>query len=133
MSSIGHNQDGVVIGIDFGDAKNGLALGHIQTKTAVGLKTVTTEKLNDELKKIVAENKVEKFIVGMPYNLAGRVTERTQRTIELIKELHTWFDIKIEIIDERWTTKQAKKNSPSTDDDRGAAILITQTYLDSLN
>lgn len=133
MNNTGNKDNKIVIGIDLGDAKNGLALGHLQTKTAVGLKTIKSEFLKAELEKIIADNNVDCLVIGMPYNLAGAVTQRTEKTMALVKELHEWFDIKIEIIDERWTTKQAKKTSPKGDDDQGAAILITQTYLDGLN
>ncbi len=122
-----------IIGIDLGDAKNGLALGHLATKTAVGLKTVATELLKQELTRLIAEYDVECLVVGMPYNLAGNKTIRTQKTIELVEELKKWFNIKIVTVDERWTTKQAKRSSTSDNDDRGAAILIAQTYLDGLN
>lgn len=129
VSNIGNK---IIIGIDLGDAKNGLALGHLATKTAVGLKTVKTEMLKQELSALIADNDVDCLVVGMPYNLSGDKTARTQRTAELIEELKSWFNLKIITVDERWTTKQAKRNS-SANDDRGAAILIAQTYLDGLN
>ena len=129
VSNIGNK---IIIGIDLGDAKNGLALGHLATKTAVGLKTVKTEMLKQELSALIADNDVDCLVVGMPYNLSGDNTARTQRTAELIEELKSWFNLKIITVDERWTTKQAKRNS-SANDDRGAAILIAQTYLDGLN
>lgn len=132
MNNTGHKQDATVIGIDLGEVKNGLALGHIQLKTAVGLKTVSGENLRSELEKLIKENTVEALVVGVPYNLAGQETQRTTRTLKMIKQLHEWFDIRIELIDERWTTKQAIKTAPKGDDDQGAAILIAQTYLDGL-
>jgi putative Holliday junction resolvase len=132
VKNIGPKSDAVVIGIDFGDVKNGLALGHVQTKTAVGLKSSSTTELHENLTQLVKENNVTSFVVGLPYNLSHGETARTEKTYKLIELLQTWFTIPVEIIDERWTTKEAKKRSPKGDDDQGAAILITQTYLDSL-
>lgn len=131
VKNTGYNNE-VVIGIDFGDAKNGLALGHLQTKTAVGLKSSSTIDLHDNLNQLLKENNVVGFIVGLPYNMAHEPTARTEKTYQYINQLKEWFLLPVTIIDERWTTKEAKQRSPKGDDNQGAAILITQTYLDSL-
>lgn len=127
----GYNNE-VVIGIDFGDANNGLALGHLQTKTAVGLKSSSTLDLHENLKQLLEEHNVIGFVVGLPYNMAHESTARTEKTYQYINQLNEKFSLPVTIIDERWTTKEAKQRSPKGDDNQGAAILITQTYLDSL-
>jgi putative Holliday junction resolvase len=127
-NDIGNNNQ-VVVGLDIGDTKTGLALGLLANKVAVGLKTTKTNDLKTELTKIIKSNNVTALIIGLPYNLSGQSTEQTKKVMQQIKKIKKWFSLPIVVIDERWTSKQARQQKAS-DEDVGAAVFITQTYLD---
>lgn len=130
-----------LLGIDYGKSKVGLALGDDITKMAFGLKTISNEgnkKLIEEIKKIVEEEDIELVVVGKPVNLQGKE--------EIPKELQEFFD-EVKAMnsvvweDEKLSTKQAEsmaKQIPGKPvrlkdiDDKLAAMVILQSYLDSL-
>ena len=103
-----------ILGIDYGDARTGLAITDELGITAQGLFTVESNG-NDKmiLKKIdelLQQYKIEKFVIGYPINMDGTRSERTDKTDAFIHKLKSRFN-KIEIIqmDERLTTVEAHK------------------------
>ncbi len=130
-----------LLGIDYGKSKVGLALGDDITKMAFALKTIPnqgSEKLVEEIKKIVQEEDIDLIVIGKPINMEGKE--------EIPKGLQDFFD-EINALnsvvwqDERLSTKQAEamaKQIPGKPvrlkdvDDKLAAMVILQSYLDSL-
>ena len=133
-----------VLGIDYGDARTGLALSDELGITAQGLCTIET-KGNDKtiLKKIdelLEEYKIESIIVGMPYSLNGKKSKRAEVTEQFIHKLKCKYNkIKIDYIDERLTTIQAhktmnflsiNKHKKKNIVDTISAVYILETYLE---
>jgi putative holliday junction resolvase len=116
-----------ILGIDYGDSKIGLALADTQVKIALPYKVVGADKLMSDLRKIVAEEIIEKIIVGLPLNFSGKETDQTKKTRQFIKALSQEFSQEIILEDERLTTAQAERFNG---DDSQAASLILQSYLD---
>ena len=72
-----------ILGIDYGDARVGIAVSDLLGFMAQGVRTIKnrgTEKLLTELKEILDEYKPEKIVIGLPKNMDGRVFVLTQRT-----------------------------------------------------
>ena len=94
------------LGIDYGDARVGIAITDPLGYTAQGLETIHHQG-NDKivlkrLEEILAEynNEIDTFAIGMPLNI----------TEKFIHKLQCKFNkIKIERIDERLTTVEAHK------------------------
>lgn len=131
------------LGIDYGDARVGLALTDPLGYTAQGLETIHHQG-NDKiilkrLEEILQKYEIGTFVIGMPVNMDGTKTERVEVTEKFIHKLRCKFPkIKVETIDERLTTVAAhrtmnlleidgkkKKNIVDTI----SAVYILETYM----
>lgn len=103
-----------ILGIDYGEARVGIAITDELNITSQGLKTIE-HKGNDkillhELDKILEQYNVEIIVVGMPINMNGTKGPRVEKTERFIHKLKCKYNkIKIETIDERLTTVQAHR------------------------
>ena len=132
-----------ILGIDYGDARVGLALTDPLGFTAQGLETIHHQG-NDKivlkrLEEILQTYEIDAFVIGMPVNMNGTKTERVEVTEKFIHKLKCKFPkIQIETIDERLTTVAAhrtmnfleidgrkKKNIVDTI----SAVYILETYM----
>jgi len=134
------------LGIDYGDARVGLALTDSLGITAQGLETLH-HKGNDKivlkrLEEIINEKEVTIIVIGMPYNMDGSKTQRAEATEKFIHKLKCKFNkIQIEQIDERLTTVAAHKtmnfleiNKFKKRDivDTISAVYILESYINKL-
>lgn len=102
------------LGIDYGDARVGIAITDPLNITAQGLETIqrngTDKVVLRRLDEILEEYEIDTFVIGMPYNMNGTKTERAEITEKFIHKLKCKYNkIKIETIDERLTTVAAHK------------------------
>lgn len=102
------------LGIDYGDARVGIAITDLLNITAQGLETIqrngTDKVVLKRLDEILKEYEIDTFVIGMPYNMNGTKTERAEITEKFIHKLKCKYNkIKIETIDERLTTVAAHK------------------------
>lgn len=136
-----------ILGIDYGDARIGIAVSDPFGWTAQGLDTISAkEGLNkalDKINEIIDYYDIKKIIVGYPLNMDGSMGERTEKTDSFIDSLQNRIENNVEIIkrDERLTTvsahrtmketgKKASRNKGTVD--KIAAVYILQNYLDSI-
>ena len=103
-----------ILGIDYGDARVGIAISDSLGITAQGLETIHY-KGNDKillkrLDEIMDEYEISTIVVGMPINMNGTKTERVEVTNKFIHKLKCKYNkIKIDTIDERLTTVEAHR------------------------
>lgn len=131
------------LGIDYGDARVGIAITDALNITVQGLETIHHEQ-NDKivlkrLDEILNEYEIDTFVVGMPLNMNGSKSERVEITEKFIHKLKCKYPkIKIETIDERLTTVSAHKTMNFLNVDkkkkRGivdtiSAVYILETYI----
>lgn len=121
------------LGIDWGEARIGLALGDSEIKIATPFKTVGSL---DDILKIIKEEKIDIAVLGMPFQAANSGFPVSEQFENFLDEMKSKIKIPIETIDERLSSKAAdalegdKKNKASRDEI--AAMLILQNYLDRL-
>ena len=102
------------LGIDYGDARVGLAISDELNITAQGLETIHHNG-NDKIvlkriEEIIKMYEISTFVIGIPLNMNGTSGERVEITKKFIHKLKCKFNnIDIETIDERLTTVQAHK------------------------
>ena len=135
------------IGIDYGDARVGIAITDALNITVQGLETIH-HKGNDKivlkrLDEIFTEYEVDTIVVGMPLNMDGSSTFRVEATNKFIHKLKCKYNkMKIETIDERLTTVQAHKTMLDLQIDSKkkknivdtiSAIYILETYVNKNN
>lgn len=130
-----------LMGIDFGDARVGIALSDPLGMMAQGYKTIKndgTQQLFVEIQSIIKEKEVTKIVVGLPKNMDNSEGFRADATKAFAKTLSTYTDIPIEYSDERLTTVSAhgmlsemnvrgKKRKGAVD--TLSAALILETYM----
>ena len=135
-----------ILGIDYGDARVGLAITDELLITAQGLETIFHNG-NDKIvlkriEEIVNEFKINTIVVGIPYNLDGSGSQRIEVTEKFIHKLKCRLGkINIERIDERLTTVQAHKTMNFLNVDKKkkkcivdtiSAVYILETYINKL-
>ena len=130
-----------LMGIDFGDARVGIALSDPLMIMSQGYKTINndgTDSLYEEIAAIIKEKEVTKIVIGLPKNMDNTQGFRTDATMEFAKKLKTFTDVEIDFSDERLTTVSAhgflnemnvrgKKRKGAVD--TLSAALILETYM----
>ena len=136
---------GVLISIDYGSKKTGLATTDIKKLIASALATIQTKDIISYLKKFNERNPIEKFIVGEPKQKDGSPSIIETEISSFINSLSLNFPlISIERYDERYTSKialdiliksGAKKKTRKNKNliDKISATIILQSYLESKN
>ena len=129
------------LALDLGTKTLGLALTDKTNTIASPYKTIRFhdyDELIKEIKEIVDEKCVGKFILGYPKNMNNSLGFAVERTNNFKKELEKNFDLPIILIDERLSTTEAENILISTDTSRKkrkqvidsyAAAIILDTYL----
>lgn len=132
---------GRIIALDYGKKRTGIAVTDELHLIASGLTTVATHGLFDFLKNYVAEENVERFIVGEPKQMDNSPSESEVLIAPFLKRLAQAFPkIPMERQDERFTSKMAlqtmidgglkkKQRRNKALVDEISATLILQAYL----
>ncbi len=121
-----------VLGIDYGDARVGLAITDSLKITAQGLETVDF-KGNDKillkrLDEIFEQYEVDTIVVGMPYNMNGSSSFRVEATEKFIHKLKCKYNkMKIITVDERLTTVEAHRTMNDLGIDKRKKKMIVDT------
>lgn len=132
-----------ILGIDYGEARVGIAVTDELNITAQGLETIQ-RKGSDKivlrrLDEIFEEYNVDTIVVGMPLNMNGTISERAEITQKFVHKLKCKYNkMKIDTIDERLTTVEAHKTMNFLDVNKHkkrnivdtiSAVYILETYL----
>ncbi len=128
------------LGLDYGKARVGLALGDSETKVAVGkgvLEGLSQNKLIAKIKAIVSLEQIDRVIIGLPLNLQGEPTQMTGEVQRFIEKLRNHVTVPVQTFDERLTSAMADRllrQDPNNHgkQDQVAAQIILQNYLDSV-
>ncbi len=131
-----------ILAFDYGTKRIGIAVTDPLQIIATGLDTIHPKDIIDYLKKYLARESVELFIVGEPLQMDGTPSQSTPHIKGFITILKKHFpEMPIERIDERFTSKMASavvaqsgfKRSDRQDKSRLdtiSATIILQTYLE---
>src|SRR5579864_4408836 len=132
-----------VLGIDFGQARIGLAISDELRLLAHPLATISADKTaTKRIAEIVEKRKVEKVVIGIPRHMSGQIGESAQKALDFAAELRQKLRCPVETWDERLTTVAANralaaagKKTRETREivDQVAAQMILQGYLDREN
>ena len=131
------------LGIDYGQARVGIAISDELNITAQGLKTINhngnDKLLLSELDSIISQYNIDTIVVGMPLLLNGDKSQRAEITEKFIHKLKCKYNkIKIVSQDERLTTVQAHKTMNDLDINKKkkkelvdtiSAVYILETYI----
>lgn len=131
------------LGIDYGEARVGVAITDPLNITAQGLETIqrngSDKIVLKRLDEILAKYEIDTLVVGMPLNLKGEKTVRAEITEKFIHKLKCKYNkLQIVAIDERLTTVAAHKTMNFLDINKNkkrdivdtiSAVYILETYI----
>ncbi len=98
-----------ILAIDYGAKRTGIAVTDPLQIICTGLTTIPSSTLIEFLKKYMAEEQVQKIIIGLPLNFDETATHGTRPAQLAYNTLKKQFPrIDVEQVDERNTSKMAK-------------------------
>ncbi len=141
-----------ILGIDYGHKRVGLAYADTLLGVAVPITAAVENTTEARLEKIATEIKmrrIEKIVVGYPYNMDGSIGDKAREVDKFIEELERRFGLPVDRTDERLSSFQAeqdyfamsskakksiaarKKHRRSGDIDSRACAIFLQEYIDT--
>ena len=135
---------GKVLGLDLGEKTLGIACSDIMGIIATGIETYRFkdndyEDALNRVKYFVNKDNIKEIALGLPLHMSGDESDHSRlarRFKEMLEEKIP--NLKVVLIDERWTTKQANRRLLEADlsrkkrknvIDKMAAVVILDTYL----
>ena len=101
-----------VLGIDYGDARIGLALSDLMQIIASPYEVIQNKNQDESIDyicKVILDNEVEKIVIGLPLNMDGTVGERAKITQEFAEKLNKKSNKEIIFEDERLSSVEAEE------------------------
>jgi putative Holliday junction resolvase len=136
---------GRIAGIDFGTARIGIAISDPMQSIASPYENYTRRSPDADrarFVKLAAEERIVRFVVGLPVHLDGGESAKSQEARRFGKWLSEATGVPVEFFDERFTTREAelalaeaqftKKQRKARLDKLAAQIMLT-AYLERLN
>jgi putative Holliday junction resolvase len=122
-----------VLALDYGAARTGVAISDATGTLARPLTVVERAAEPAGLKRLaelVADEEVERVVVGLPLTLRGERGAQVEETESFVAALRAALDVPVESFDERFTTALAAStpSSRAPEDARAAAHLL-ESYL----
>jgi len=114
------------------------------TASGVGVFYGDKEEKMKKIGELIKKYDVEEIVLGLPISLSGKIENQGKMTLEIKDEIEERFKIKIELIDERFTSKISKDKfsyekkkglkikQKKIEDDVSSAIIILNSYLSRL-
>jgi len=132
-----------ILGIDFGEARIGVAVSDELGLLAHPVETIPTDRGNPAVRvaEIAREKNVSRIAIGMPRQMSGTLEKSADEVMKFANRLREVVSCEIIMQDERLSTVAANRalqtSGRKTRETRGyidqvAAQIILQTYLDSL-
>ncbi|AGF48601.1 holliday junction resolvase [Candidatus Kinetoplastibacterium oncopeltii TCC290E] len=126
----------ILLSFDFGIKKIGVALGNTLTLESRPLEIIKSEKNSvrfDRIGFLLKDWGVDRVIIGLPLNKDGSDQEMTYRCRRFANQINGRFNMKVNFVDERYSSIDAQNLTPKNDnlEDAVAAAIILQDYLRS--
>ncbi len=132
----------IVLGIDFGSKRVGLAISDAEGEFAFPAGTLERRggaRDFEALAEVIAERGVEQIVLGLPLHMNGKAGPEADRVRSFAAELTQRTGIPVDFMDERLTSAEAERVLRSTGGsgskrrkkvDTIAASIILRTYLE---
>lgn len=131
-----------IVGIDYGDARVGLAVSDESGLLATAVGTVQVTGVNDAVRKCaeqIASLQAELIVCGLPRNMDGSESFRAEKTRVFGEKLSAAAGLPVQFFDERLTTVEAytylnltdyKSSKRRSVIDALSAQILLQAFLD---
>lgn len=132
----------MILGIDPGERRVGLALADLETRFARPFEVVDSNVKEplERILEVIAEEGITQIVVGRPVALSGIDGPAVQAQMNFLDQLRTSVGVPVDVYDERMTTvmaeRQMRESGASAQKrkemrDAVAAQVMLQGYLDS--
>ena len=104
---------GVAAGIDYGEVRIGVALSDCERTIATPFATYRRRGSAGDaqwFRQLVAQHRVELFVVGLPVHLDGRESQKSREARQFGQWLSETTGVAVAYYDERFTTAQAEEH-----------------------
>ena len=101
----------VVLGIDLGERRIGVAVGDTESGSVIPLLTLrrgTAVQDASALARVIAERRAQELVVGLPLHVDGSESEQSRRTRAWVADLEALIGVPIHWQDERLTSQLAE-------------------------
>ncbi len=129
-----------ILGIDFGQARIGLAISDELRLLAHPLETIPANRDSAKrIAEIVRDRKIDKVVIGIPRHMSGAIGEAAKKALDFAGDLRQKLPCPVETWDERLTTVAANRALTAAGKktretrkfiDQVAAQMILQGFLD---
>jgi len=142
--SIVSNSKPRILALDVGTRRIGVAVSDELGLTAQGLETLERRNNREDyaaLSRVAAQRQVSMILVGNPVNMSGTEGRQAESVRQFAEALSAHSGLPVKMWDERLTTAEAQRvlrqsgisiQKRARAVDRLAAVLLLQSYLDSL-
>lgn len=125
----------MILAFDYGTHKIGVASGNSLLGTATPLKALpckNTQPNWDDIAALLKEWEPEGLVVGLPLNMDGSESESTARAKKFAGRLKGRFGMKVWLVDERLSTREARERTgirqADSRVDSMAAVIIAEGF-----
>jgi putative Holliday junction resolvase len=132
----------MILGIDPGERRYGVAIAHPETGIATPLEVIDVQSADpiERIRELIDALRITAIVVGVPVGLSGRRGPAAHAGQQFAVELRSATDVPVEEFDERFTTVVAERALRSSGArpkarkgavDAVAAQVMLQGYLDA--
>jgi putative Holliday junction resolvase len=121
-----------VLALDYGSARCGCAVSDPTGVLATPLESVLAPASKRGLKRLralVVELDAARVVVGLPLSLSGGDTAQTKETRAFASRLAAELTVPVELYDERFTTRLARRTGGEASEDSRAAAHLLDSWL----
>ncbi|MBR7799909.1 Holliday junction resolvase RuvX [Undibacterium sp. FT137W] len=123
-----------ILAFDFGLKRIGVAVGNTLIMRAQPLKIIqaaSNDAKFEAISQLIREWQPTICVVGLPMHPDGAPHEMTIRCQRFANQLHGRFGVKVELVDERYSSAVLSGRQGERIDDQAAAIILQQ-YFDQM-
>lgn len=133
---------GLIIGIDYGRRRVGLAIATLQMPVARALETLEVASVQDALKQVASaihSSGAQRAVMGLPLHMSGAESQMAVEVRRFGAELERLANVPVVLVEERLSSLEAERSlrgsglrgrQKKARVDAIAAQLLLQTYLD---
>ena len=123
-----------ILAIDYGTKRIGLAISDETQTLARELEILAPTDFWQKLESLIEAEGIERIVLGMPINMSGETTQKSEEVQKFSDELQKRITIPVELVDERLSSVMAENLSGQMSGaheqiDSLAAQIFLQNYL----
>lgn len=122
-----------LLGIDYGTKNIGLAKASTVVPVVLPFGIIENDDASlaiEKLTRIITEEKIDKVIAGLPFNLDGSENKNTGKIREFFEQLGRQNSAPVEFLTEVFSSQAGDRMGAGVSRDEKAAMIILQSYLD---